>query len=117
MTGLRPTDADIDAMSSNEHDLDETNPHALAAIVAASAKRNIVASEDIYDERGVKLWARGQPVSETLQQRLLERKLKQPLETTLQAADGVNPQQLKAALELFVASDHALAPSIRPWAP
>ena len=44
----------------------------LVAMAAMVARRRL--------ERGVKLWARGQPVSESLQQRLLERKLKQPLE-------------------------------------
>lgn len=104
-------------MTSSETDLDQANPHALAAIVEASAKRTIVASEDILDERGVKLWARGQPVSESLQQRLLERKLKQPLEATLEAADGVNGQELKQALDAFLSSEHALARGLQPWAP
>ena len=102
--------------SSSETDLDQANPHALAAIVEASAKRTIVASDDILDERGVKLWARGQPVSESLQQRLLERKLKQPLEATLEAADGVNGQELKQALEHFLGSGQALARGLQAWA-
>ncbi len=104
-------------MNSNETDLNEANPHALAAIVEASAKRSIVASEDILDERGVKLWARGQPVSESLQQRLLERKLRQPLEASLQAADGVSGAELKAALEAFFSSEHVMAAALKPWAP
>lgn len=102
--------------SSSETDLDQANPHALAAIVEASAKRTIVASDDILDERGVKLWARGQPVSESLQQRLLERKLKQPLEATLEAADGVNGQELKQALEHFLGSGQSLARGLQAWA-
>ncbi len=98
---------------SSEHSLGQANPHALAAIVEASATRTIVASEDIVDERGVKLWARGQAVSESLQQRLLERKLKQPLEATLEAADGVNGVELQAATEAFLASGHPLAQGLQ----
>jgi hypothetical protein len=95
---------------------DQANPHALATIVEASAKRTIVASQDILDERGVKLWSRDQPVSESLQQRLLERKLKQPLEACLRAADGVTAFELHQAVEVFLASDHAIARAIQPWA-
>lgn len=65
------------------------NPAMLAAIVETSKTRSIVADQDICDERGTKLWARGQPVSASLQQRLLERKLRQPLEACLRAEDGV----------------------------
>lgn len=102
-------------MSKPEDDLNQANPHALNTIIQASEKRSIVASEDILDERGVKLLARGQPVSASLQQRLLERKLKQPLETTLSAANGVNPLELSVALQTFIASDHTIAPALRAW--
>lgn len=102
-------------MSKQEDDFNNANPHALNTIIQASEKRTIVASEDIFDDRGVKLLARGQPVSASLQQRLLERKLKQPLETTLNAADGVNPLELSVALQTFIASDHSIAPALRAW--
>ena len=94
---------------------DLANPHALATIVEASAKRTIVASQDILDERGVKLWSRDQPVSETLQQRLLERKLKQPLEACLRAADGVTAFELHQSVKAFLESDHAIGRAIQPW--
>ena len=43
------------------------NPHALASILAASETRSIIASRDIFDISGIKLWARDQPVSAALQ--------------------------------------------------
>ncbi|HJV96947.1 MAG TPA: HD domain-containing phosphohydrolase [Albitalea sp.] len=92
------------------------NPHALATIVEASATRKIVASQDIFDDRGTKLWARDQPVSHSLQQRLLERRLKQPLEACLRAADGITTVQLHQALQAFLDSGHALAGACQPWA-
>lgn len=58
----------------------EANPVALNAIMRASEKHLIVACEDIVDARGFKLWAKGQPVSASLQQKLLERRLERPLE-------------------------------------
>jgi hypothetical protein len=92
------------------------NPHALATIVDASATRKIVASQDIFDAHGTKLWARDQPISHSLHQRLLERKLKQPLETCLRAEDGITPFELHEALVGFLASDHPLAQAAAPWA-
>jgi hypothetical protein len=92
------------------------NPHALSAIVEASASRTIVASEDIYDEHGRKLWARDQAISASLQQRLLERKLSRPLESCLRAADGVTTHQLHEGIAAFVESSHALAPVVKPQA-
>ncbi|WP_372526729.1 HD-GYP domain-containing protein [Piscinibacter sp.] len=92
------------------------NPHALAAIIDASATRKIVASQDIVDDRGTKLWARDQPVSQSLQQRLLERKLKQPLEACLRAEDGVTTYQLCEALGEFLDSGHVLANAVGQWA-
>jgi hypothetical protein len=92
------------------------NPHALSAIVEASASRTIVASEDIYDEHGRKLWARDQAISASLQQRLLERKLSRPLESCLRAADGVTTHQLHEGIAAFVESSHPLAPVVKPQA-
>ncbi|MES2952420.1 MAG: HD domain-containing phosphohydrolase [Pseudomonadota bacterium] len=102
-------------MTFQDDEPNNANPHALETIVRAGEKRSIVASEDIFDERGTKLLARGQPISASLQQRLLERKLKQPLESNLEVADGVSPKELKAALEAFVSTDHPLAHAIKPW--
>jgi HD superfamily phosphohydrolase YqeK len=93
----------------------EPNPHALAALVRASETYAIVASQDIVDVRGLKLWAQGQPVSSALQQRLLERRLQKPLETCLEAEDGVTVFTLLDDLSDFVDSPHPLAKGIRPF--
>ncbi|HJV28250.1 MAG TPA: HD domain-containing phosphohydrolase [Aromatoleum sp.] len=63
------------------------NEHCLNSIVELSETHTVEASEDIYDERGMKLWAKGKPVSAELQEKLLRRKLAKPLEATL-AVDG-----------------------------
>ncbi|MBC7662797.1 MAG: hypothetical protein H7276_03220, partial [Caulobacter sp.] len=65
------------------------NPHALAAILEASETKRIIAATDIFDISGIKLWASNQPVSAALQRRLLDRQLRQPLESCLVAQDGV----------------------------
>jgi hypothetical protein len=93
------------------------NPHALASIVDASATRRIVAWRDILDDRGSRLWARDEPVSHTLHQRLQERRLRQPMETCLRAEDGVTPFVLQDSLAEFLASTHPLAMALQPAAP
>ena len=49
------------------------NPHALGLILQASETRAIIASRDIFDISGIKLWARDQSVSQALQRKLLDR--------------------------------------------
>lgn len=94
----------------------QANPVALDAIVRASEKHLIVASEDILDARGFKLWAKGQPVSASLQQKLLERQLQQPLEACLAAQDGVTMVMLTEQLADFLASGTPIAQGLQPWA-
>ncbi len=91
------------------------NPNVLAALVKASEQHSIVASRDIIDVRGVKLWAQGQAVSAALHQRLLDRRLQNPLEVCLMAEDGVTPFSLLNDLQEFIDSDHPIALCIRPW--
>lgn len=93
-----------------------TNPHALEAIVKASETHTIVASKDIVDVRGIKLWARGQPISAELQQRLLERKLQFPMESCLQTEDGATLFTLVDDLHALLESDNPIACVLRPWA-
>ena len=94
----------------------EPNPHALAALTKAGETYPIIASQDIVDFRGVKLWARDQPVTAALQQRLLERRLQQPMEVCLQAEGGVTLFTLMHDLQEFIESASPLAPAVKPWA-
>ena len=93
----------------------QAHPDFLAAIMRASETYSIVASQDIVDVRGLKLWAKGLPVSAALQQRLLERKLLNPIEACLMAEDGVTPFYLLEMLKKFLESDHSMAHALRPW--
>lgn len=92
------------------------NPHALAAILEASETRRIIAATDIFDLAGTKLWARHQPVSADLQRKLLDRKLREPLEACLLAEEGVTPASLGSALAERIERDARLAPLLRPQA-
>jgi hypothetical protein len=91
----------------------EPNPHALSAIAKAGESYAIVASQDIVDARGVKLWSRGQPVTASLQQRLLQRRLQKPLEACLEAQEGVTVFALMHGLQTLLESSHPLAPALK----
>lgn len=91
------------------------NPDMLSAIVKAGETYSIVASQDIVDVRGIKLWSKGHPVSMALQQRLLERKLQHPIEACLMAEDGVTLFYLTEKLGEFFDTDSALSRALRPW--
>lgn len=94
----------------------QANPHALASIMKASESCQIVAHEDILDENGVKLWAKNQPVSHALQQKLLERKLSQPIESCLRADDGVTHRDLVEIGQRLYESKPYMRAGISPWA-
>jgi hypothetical protein len=92
------------------------NPHALATILEASETRSIIASSDIFDITGIKLWARDQPVSQDLQRKLRDRALSKPLETCLMVEDGVKPDTLRQAVHDLIEGDGPLSPLLRAHA-
>ena len=103
-------------LTQAESAFSSVNPHALSVILEASETRRIIAATDIFDLSGVKLWARDLPVSGALQRKLLDRQLREPLESCLIAEDGVTPLMLLGALQGLVHSDAKLAPLLRPHA-
>jgi HD domain len=92
------------------------NPHALATILEASQTKSIIASRDIFDISGTKLWARDMPVSSALQRKLLDRRLRDPMESCLMAEDGVTPQALLLCTQALIERDSPLAVLLRPHA-
>jgi hypothetical protein len=92
------------------------NPHALATILEASQTQSIIASRDIFDVSGIKLWARDAPVSQALQRKLIDRQLRHPLESCLLAEDGVTGRSLVQSLEELLARDTPLALVLQPYA-
>ena len=81
------------------------NPHALATILEASETRSIIAATDIFDIRGIKLWAKNQPVSRDLQQKLMDRALSKPLEASLMAEDGVKADTLRQGIQRLIEAE------------
>lgn len=44
------------------------NNHCLGKIMALTETTDVIASDDIYDSQGVKLWAKGGKISASLQE-------------------------------------------------
>lgn len=93
----------------------KANPHALASILEASQTKSIISSKDIFDISGTKLWARNLPVSDALQRKLLDRQLREPLETCLLAEDGVTMHSLVDFSEELLQRDAPLSRMLRPY--
>jgi len=70
------------------------NPHCLENIVRLSDEMEVIASSDILDDRGVKLWAKGAPVSRALQEKMLLRRLQKPLEVSLDVEGGTSMESI-----------------------
>lgn len=92
------------------------NPHALACILETAETRSVMAATDIFDAQGIKLWARDQPVTAELQRRLADRRLREPLETSLRVEDGVSTDTLADALQRLAEDDTPLRAILRPHA-
>jgi hypothetical protein len=103
-------------LSTSRNAFCSANPHALATILEASETRRIIASNDIFDISGTKLWASNQPVSTALQRKLLDRQLREPLESCLVAEDGVSTSTLVQALQALAQGLSPLAPILFPHA-
>lgn len=102
-------------MDDKEHP-NQVNAHVLNAILDTAQDRAIVASRDIYDERGIKLLAQHMPITPVLQQRLLALQLKHPLETSLRFEAAPDKGQLRKAFARLMDSGHPLVPPLRTWA-
>ncbi len=81
------------------------HPQALNALIKASEQYAIVASQDIVDVGGMNLWGQGQPVSHSLAERLLERRLAKPLESCLVGTDGITLFTLRQRLLELIEAD------------
>jgi HD-GYP domain-containing protein (c-di-GMP phosphodiesterase class II) len=76
-------------VSADRSPFEEANPHCLNSLLRTTETKAVVTLEDIYDAKGVKLWAADQPLTLNMQERLLSRTLRKPLELCLSVADGV----------------------------
>lgn len=88
----------------------QTNEFALSTIASSTDKREVIAADNIVDaESGVMLWAKGKPVNSQLQEKLLKRKLTQPIEMSLQVKDGINGEKIFQTAQHLISQHEALS--------
>jgi HD-GYP domain-containing protein (c-di-GMP phosphodiesterase class II) len=85
------------------------NKHCLDKIVSLSEENTIIASEDIYDQNGTKLWAKGNRISAALQEKLASRTLKTPLEVSLEIEQSVSPSDVVEDCQKLIQADPCLS--------
>jgi len=86
-----------------------SNRHYVEKLLDLSASHSIAATEDIYDEHGMKLLAKGTKISREMQDRLLLRKLRAPLESSLAVHDGLTVGEIMQGAIDLIAEIPALA--------
>jgi len=87
------------------------NPHFLNHMTADSAAFEAEANEDIVAANGIKLLAKGSRIDASTCDRLLEHKLRKPLEDSVRVVGGVDAAALAEAAEKVI-SRHGLLRSI-----
>lgn len=75
---------------SDEHVINSVNKHYLDRVLGLAEQADIMATEDIFDARGMKLVAKGAKISRSLQERLSARRLSKPFESSIAVESGVN---------------------------
>ena len=85
------------------------NQFCLQKIVSLSENNVLVASEDIYDQQGNKLWAKGGRISAGLQEKLSNRKLKNPLELSLELEQSLTTGDVVDDCTKLICADPALS--------
>ncbi|RJG01172.1 HD-GYP domain-containing protein [Noviherbaspirillum sedimenti] len=70
--------------------INDVNRHYLDKVMNLAEERDVEATEDIFDARGMKLVAKGGRISRGMQERLILHKLRKPLESSITVADGIN---------------------------
>lgn len=78
---------------------EQANPHFMGALVELSSQHEIEVSEDIYSQNGTKLLARGAKVDAKLYERVINHKLRRPIETSLVSSEAFNAKDLCSEAE------------------
>lgn len=78
------------------------NAHYLNHVVTAAHTHRVEVAEDIYNDKGIKLIAKGAIVDENLHGKLIRHKLRRPLDASLTLFDGASAQSLHNALLLLL---------------
>ncbi|PAS95589.1 MAG: hypothetical protein BSR46_16795 [Candidatus Dactylopiibacterium carminicum] len=81
---------------------EQANPHFVESLVELSATREIEVTEDVYAQNGIKLLAKGARVDSSLYDRVIQHKLRRPIETSLACRDAFDSAQLRREAEALL---------------
>lgn len=81
-------------MLAAEPDINAVNSHFLDKVMELAEEKEILAIEDIFDARKMKLIAKGAKITRTQQERLIMRRLSKPLESSIMVEGGVDNDQV-----------------------
>ena len=88
----------------------EDSPHSLRVLTDMADRRNVVAGAAIYNDKGIKLVEQGARIDSRLYDRLVQHKLREPIDRHLQVENPVDvPALLTASLALV---EQALLPNL-----
>ena len=99
INGLRAARAGRNSEVMSADSSTTVNPHYLNHVVGTSQSHAVAASEDIVTGNGIKLVAKGTRIDASMSDRLLDHKLRKPLEECLEVADSRVIESLQAAGE------------------
>ena len=85
--------------SASPSPTDQVNAHYLGHVISVADTHAVEASEDILTGNGIKLLARGSRIDATTRERLLQHKLRKPLEESLRVDGGVTQRQIADVAE------------------
>ena len=90
----------------------KANPYLAESMWQNAAHGGIHSVHDIYDSKGVMLWARNHPVNLSLMHRLVNRELRKPIELCIIAQDPVKAAALEDILTRLCSTSPALDAAI-----
>ncbi len=89
-------------------DENQVNQHFFNQLVSLASTHDVKTSEDIYAANGMKLVSKGTRVSSHLYERIVAHKLFQPLEKTIEVADGTDSAKIVAEAQRIIDSHPAI---------
>ena len=90
-------------------DPDAVNPHYLDHVVETTGRRVVEVTEDIVSGNGIKLLAKGARIDPGVRERLLQHKLRKPLEDCVRVVGGVMPERFGPIAEALLAKHPLVA--------
>ncbi len=90
----------------------KANPYLAGYMWQSAAQGGFHSVRDIYDSKGVLLWAKNQALDPELMSRLIQRELREPIELCINAHDPVSASAIETIFKQLCASSPALEAAV-----